>query len=121
MFDWRDYLDLANGLSDPIGTIASMQLTEASHRSAVSRAYFAAFCHARNHAVQHLGYVARHAVSDHGRLRHHFRRLGMIDVAERLDDLRAWRNEVDYNDIVPNMPSTLSDALRESAAVIHRL
>jgi hypothetical protein len=113
MFDWRDYLDLANSLGDSSGTLTTIQLSEASRRSAVSRAYFAAFCHARNCAVQHLGYVARHAASDHGRLRHHFRRLGMIDIADSLDDLRAWRNECDYNDAVPSLSSTLGDALRE--------
>jgi hypothetical protein len=118
VFDWREYLELANDLGDLQGTTITIRLSEATRRSAVSRAYFAAFCHARNYAVRHLGYVARHSTSDHGRLRHHFRRLGMVEVADSLDDLRSWRNLSDYSDVVPDLRSTLSDALRESAAVI---
>jgi uncharacterized protein (UPF0332 family) len=46
MFDWSDYLDLANELA---GDIASQTTEEAKLRSSVSRAYYAAFCKARNY------------------------------------------------------------------------
>jgi hypothetical protein len=38
-----------------------------------------------------------------------------------LRDLRQWRNACDYDDVVVGLPTMVSDALRESAAVIRRL
>jgi len=46
-FDWEQYYDLAEWLLKHPGTAAPQ---EASLRSAVSRAYYAAFCPARNFA-----------------------------------------------------------------------
>jgi len=45
-FDWADYLTLAQELADQA---ASSQSTEAKLRSAISRAYYAAFCKESNH------------------------------------------------------------------------
>ena len=121
MFDWREYLDLANSLAGQPGGAASIPFSEATSRCAVSRAYYAAFCHARNYAQQHLGYVAGNVASDHGTLRRHYLRHGMIEVAEALDRLRAQRNRCDYDNQVPSLPGMLTTALQDAAAVIQRL
>ena len=118
MFDWRDYLALAHTLGGSHGTAASLQLSEATSRCAVSRAYYAAFCHARNYAQQHLGYVSRNTPSDHGALRQHFRLHGMNTVADSLDLLRAWRNQCDYRDSVRGFRVILRDALTEADYVV---
>ena len=45
-FDWSEYLNLAQELA---GRPTSLSNEEARLRSAISRAYYAAFCKARNH------------------------------------------------------------------------
>lgn len=45
-FDWLEYLNLAQELA---GQATKPSSQEAKLRSAVSRAYYAAFCEARNH------------------------------------------------------------------------
>lgn len=102
MFDWARYLELAKELTQRASTDA---LWEAALRSAISRAYYASFCAAREYAVQNLGYVASFSAADHLSLRLHFRIQGgeWTRVANRLDDLRRWRNRCDYENRVPNL------------------
>jgi hypothetical protein len=45
----------------------------------------------------------------------------MIDVADALDNLRGWRNQCDYDDVVALLPGKVSSALGEAALVIRRL
>ena len=122
MFDWRDYLELANDLGGGTqGTVVSIQTSEATSRCAVSRAYYAAFCHARNHATAQLGFVPTNRGDDHWLLRQHFASRGRKDIANRLRRLHGWRKQCDYDDTVVNLATTVSHALREAAAVIQRL
>ena len=85
-FDWLGFLALARDLQRQAATSAE---PEPLLRSAVSRAYFAAYCHARNYARDYLKFDPREDVDDHGRLRAHLtgkkRRKG---DADRLNDLR---------------------------------
>ena len=71
---------------------------EAAKRAAVSRAYYGAFCYARNYATNNLGFVPRDDDTDHGSLRAHLRRRRRHATADHLDLLRAKRNECDYLD-----------------------
>ena len=122
MFDWRDYLALASDLSSgPIGAVVPVQISEASSRCAVSRAYYAAFCHARNHAASHLGFVPTNKGADHWLLRQHFTNRGRRDISNRLRRLHDWRKQCDYENTVVNLATTVGNALRESAEVIQRL
>jgi hypothetical protein len=97
-FNWHDYLDLARWLQTNTPPGVSI---EAAGRAAVSRAYFAAFCYARNYARDYLGFVPRDDDSDHGRLRAHLRQKRRHATADRLDILRIRRNECDYYDDLP--------------------
>jgi hypothetical protein len=45
----------------------------------------------------------------------------MHDIADALDNLRGWRNQRDYDDVVPNLAAKVTDALRDAEAVIQRL
>jgi hypothetical protein len=122
MFDWREYLELANDLgTTPVGTAVSIRGSEATGRCAVSRAYYAAFCHARNYAVTNLSYIPSNQGSDHWMLRQHFAQRGMSHVARRLRQLHGWRKQRDYDDVVPHLPVRVADALREATAVINQL
>ena len=122
MFDWRDYLALANDLGSGVqGRIVPIQTSEATDRCAVSRAYYAAFCHARNYAAAHLGFVPTNTGADHWLLRQHLERRGRKPIANRLRRLHTWRKRCDYDNVVVNLATAVTDALREAGAVIQRL
>ena len=92
-FDWQEYLQLARALAAYEPTDA---LREAALRSAVSRAYFAAFCRARNHERERRGFVPK-GVGDHGRLKNHLRTTGRRRHASLLAQLQIWREQCDYD------------------------
>jgi hypothetical protein len=93
-FDWKSLLEIARQLEKEAnqGSIH----TEALRRSAVGRAYYAVFCHARNYAVQYLGYHVKGFGDDHGSLRAHLKKSRRGGDAARLDTLRCLRNDADY-------------------------
>ena len=117
-FDWREYLSLARSLS---GQSAASYAPEAASRSAVSRAYYAAFCHARNYADDHLQFHPRNDASDHSRLRAHLSRAGMSDAADRLRDLRQWRNACDYHDTVAHLSAMVASAIVQADKIVNQL
>ena len=61
-FDWKEYLNLAYFLS---GRREKTYSPEGGYRSAVSRAYYAAFCYARNHARDRAYLLALRAYVPH--------------------------------------------------------
>jgi hypothetical protein len=62
-FSWKDFVVLAHSLARQAeGTAHSEPLL----RTALSRAYYGAFCHARNIAIQRLGFQSRGEAEDHG-------------------------------------------------------
>jgi hypothetical protein len=60
----------------------------------------------------------RHGPDDHGRLRAHLRKGKTQVLSERLDDLRQWRNECDYWDILPFDLALQASLAIESASQI---
>lgn len=93
-FNWEEYLNLARFLhrhTDP------SYAQEAAFRSLVSRAYYAAYNHALNHAVTNHSFVRTNKPQDHQRLREHYRSRGNTAMVSILDELRQWRNKCDYN------------------------
>src|SRR5262249_55085548 len=110
-FDWKDYLDLSRLFEQQA---AKALEAEAFLRTALSRAYYGAFCHARNYARDWLGFRPRNDGDDHGRLRDHLKRKKRWAVAVKLQRLREWRNECDYFDKLTFEPQeTLTSALIE--------
>ena len=99
-FDWREFLDLAYFLG---GERDIRYSQESAYRSAVSRAYYAAFCYARNYARDNEEFTPTGSPEDHRKLREHFRRRKRVNIAACLDELRRWRNDCDYEDIVNNV------------------
>lgn len=121
-FDWQENLRLARSLGVGIaGQTVSISFSEATERCAVGRAYYAAFCHARMYAVRHQGFVASGGAFDHGNLAAHFVTVGMPRVSQRLGQLRSWRNQCDYDDVVPNLSAKVRTALNYAADVIRLL
>jgi uncharacterized protein (UPF0332 family) len=121
-FDWSEYLDLARELaqqsSDP-------SLAEARLRAAISRAYYAAFCLARNHLRSRQPQLLFPTDAEiHRCVREQFQR--SLDpmskaVAAHLDRLRDWRNLADYEDTVHDLPYATQLALLAADAALAAL
>jgi hypothetical protein len=94
-FDWKEYFALAVFLENQAGAGFTV---EATTRCAVSRAYYAAFCYARNYAEAKLGYVRLKGGQDHRGVREHYKKRGMYPIANKLGTLYRWRGDCDYED-----------------------
>jgi uncharacterized protein (UPF0332 family) len=90
-FDWPEYLRLAEEL-------AQRQSDEAALRSAISRAYYAAFCCACNYLRQ-KGIPVPQGEGSHDRVWKSFKGLGrtLSNVPEKGDRLKRQRVEADYH------------------------
>ena len=108
MFDWKEFLKVAKFLKD---YNEDDIIREAALRCAVSRAYYAVFCYARNYARDNLGFVPIHKPKDHGLLREFLRSKGRTAIASSLDELRKWRNMCDYDDHVDNIETMADNTL----------
>jgi len=102
-FDWSEYFNLAQEL---VGQTATPAGQEARQRSALSRAYYAAFCQARNHLRDKEGHPLPVGGQVHAHVRDQFR--NSLDPARNqighdLNRLRIDRNKVDYDDSVPRL------------------
>lgn len=117
-FDWKEYLNLARSLQNQQGSNYSQ---EATSRSAISRAYYSAFCHARNFIRDREGFNPYNNAMDHSRVRKHFERQRKSDISDSLNELRRWRNACDYNDTVNDLSELLKDALQNAQEVIDEL
>ena len=91
---------------------------EAALRSAVSRAYYAAFCHARNYARDRHGLQLRYTADDHSLVKRHFMTRRAHGIADKLDWLRQARNKCDYEDTLSHLDTLLTMALQEAQMII---
>jgi uncharacterized protein (UPF0332 family) len=117
-FDWKEYLNLAKSLQNKQWNVYSQ---EAAFRSAVSRAYYAAFCHARNFIRDREDFIPYNNTIDHSRVRKHFERQRKFDISDNLNELRRWRNRCDYEDTVNDLSDLLEDAIQNAQEVIDKL
>lgn len=115
MFDWKEFLALAQSLA---GTEGQGYSTEAANRSAISRAYYAAFCTVREYARTRMGFQPRGDAQDHQRLTTFLRQHGQSATAMLLRDLRLWRNQCDYDTLVSGLDTITPIALRLAQQVV---
>lgn len=100
-FAWAAYLTLAEALFQARATFADQ---EACCRAAISRAYYAAFCSARNHARDNEGLTLSNTARDHQTVFVHYAQNPNAQhkaIAATLHRLRQRRNRADYDD--PNI------------------
>jgi len=118
-FEWKTYV----AVSRLLGALADENETrEALLRTALSRAYYGAFCYSRNYARDWLGFSARYDAEDHGRLRAHLKKSRRWRVSEKLERLRDWRNDCDYQDQLNFDPKMgLVSALQEADYIFSSL
>ena len=99
-FDWSEYLKPAEELA---GQTVSLVSREAKLSSSVSRAYYAAFCKARNYLRDIEGHSIPATSEAHTRVRNIFMKSPDTlrkGIGNNLDRLRLNRNKVDYEDSV---------------------
>ncbi len=97
-FDWANYLDVAKDLC---GKSNGTQLVpEAKFRCAISRAYYGAYCSARNY-LRSKGISVPTNGEGHQIVRENFYNSSNKteqQIGENLNRLRIARNKADYND-----------------------
>jgi uncharacterized protein (UPF0332 family) len=117
-FDWSQYLTLALELAGRSGCKASK---EAKLRSSVSRAYYAAFCKARNYLRDAEGHTIPSTGDAHKYVRDQFESSSDTKrkkIGVDLHRLRNSRNAADYYDFVPALNSVVQVALSRANKVI---
>ena|SRR2546423_11209069 len=105
-FDWSNYLDLARELKRQ-GAVHSSR--EAESRSSISRAYYAAFCKARNYLRDRKHLTLSEGAEVHTEVQKEFLRSNdrrLKEVGENLNRLRTYRNRADYQDIFARLNDT---------------
>lgn len=113
MFDWHDYLKLAESLRDVGDSLPS----EAAKRSAISRAYYACF----GHICQ---FERRERNFDHGKLDVHSALITHLsqrrkqNIARGLRELRNWRNDADYKQELANVDELCVQAVERANTLI---
>jgi len=135
-FCWKNYFSLAKELAEATED-------EACLRSAISRAYYAAFCNARNHMARVFhnpmpGRDERNGMSAHTYLILYYKGVflrGMIrakkinvdprkmSIGKDLDVMRIERERVDYDDYVDRLErikSITEDVLIRSERVVSK-
>lgn len=120
-FDWSDFLKLAESLAR--AERASV-LEEAALRSAVSRAYYAAFCASRNHARDLGEIILTGLARDHGIVKDHYKHSGVRDyqkIGTWLERLRDNRNCADYDDDLRGNLKSLTHSSLAQARNVFRL
>ena len=90
-FDPVDFLKIADELA--------LRPDEASHRTAISRAYYGAFLLTRERLLLIIPALVKYRLSPeiHRALVVELRRRGRRDIADRLRELRRMRNISDYD------------------------
>jgi len=120
-FDWTEYLNLAQDLA---GQKVAPPTKEAKSRSAISRAYYAAFCKARNHLRDKEGCLIPCTGDAHRIVRDTFKdspdsRRKKIGV--NLNRLREDRRKADYDDSMKSLPDITRIALIKSDQIVTEL
>jgi|LSQX01.1.fsa_nt_gb uncharacterized protein (UPF0332 family) len=117
-FQWFHFLDIAQFLLDNTDKVNK----EAAHRSAISRAYYAAFCYAKYYAKDNSGFIPENTADDHIKLREYFRASGQKDVVRNLQRLREWRNSSDYDDPSYEANEQIArEAIKQAETLIKKL
>jgi uncharacterized protein (UPF0332 family) len=120
-FIWADFLTLAASLQQN-PTIPGPE--EASLRTAISRAYYAAFRSARDLAQAKEGFLPSGTGQYHGRVQQHFR--NQTDHIHRkigadLGRLCDNRRKADYEGAVRRLPSVAQLSVQMAGAILNRL
>ncbi|PKL60389.1 MAG: DNA-binding protein [Methanomicrobiales archaeon HGW-Methanomicrobiales-4] len=116
-FNWNEYLLLAQYLN----TNNAFNYPEALQRSAVSRAYYAAFCSAKEYAEIKFKIKFSSDSDVHQDVRKTFKKNQRDDISDSLNDLRILRNKCDYQNDVQNLHAIAKRAIQLADDIISDL
>lgn len=98
-FQWIEFLEVARFLQHRSqGSVQYTFSQEAAIRCSVSRAYYSAFCHARNYARHKGWFIPTGHGSDHQNLITKLKINKKQLSAQKLHSLKKWRRFCDYDD-----------------------
>ncbi|MGH8060007.1 MAG: hypothetical protein ACREOH_22690 [Candidatus Entotheonellia bacterium] len=120
-FDWGQYLTLAQEL---VGQDVRSAGQEARQRAAISRAYYAVFCQARNYLRDQQGRQTPVGGQVHAYVRQQFRDSPNPEhnhIGHHLNRLRIDRNKVDYEDTIAGLQLMAQADLLPAAQVLSLL
>lgn len=118
-FNWKEYLNVAQLLSD--SGQKEIVNKEAAYRSAISRAYYAAFRYAVRYACEKLQFTPSKNREDHERVRNLLKARKMGEVASMLSELCKWREQCDYDDSVENIDQFVKSSMRNANDIFNSL
>jgi uncharacterized protein (UPF0332 family) len=116
-FNWNEFYRLAVHLNND----HSFDCGEAIQRTIVSRAYYAAFCMAREVLEQKYKIIVPRSVDSHNYVRLEYKKLGRDDINASLRDLRKYRNCCDYNNNVKDLHELAKQSLEIAKEIITNL
>lgn len=119
-FNWGEYLNLAQFL-ETNGNYFSQVIQEAAYRSTVSRAYYAAFCYAREYVCNNYGFTPTNTGRDHKLVRDKLYNIGSNHIANRLRVLHRWRKQCDYDNRVNHVSDMAKNAIKEALIIFNDL
>ncbi len=120
-FDWSAYFNLAQELARKP---ARSPRKEALLRTAISRAYYAAFIQARNYLRDTEGHLISASSDVFIYVKNEFYNssdLARKAIGKKLNLLRRYRNKADYDDTLANLPAVTQEALKLAKQIITAL
>ena len=114
-FNWQNYLNLARELAQ--------RPDEAAQRSAISRAYYAAFCSVRVHLEEKGVFISTMGQDSHTLVWKEFQNKGKTETAiyQNGHRLKNRRKQADYDHTVDKLPDVVTVALHEAETIFHWL
>jgi len=116
-FDWSAYYVLAEYLADPGSSVPDR---EAALRSAISRAYFAAYRTLRNHLYETKNYRPSRDREDHREVRDWLMNHRCGGIAEDLRRLASRRGMADYDNEIGNLEKETQAALMLAQDILEK-
>lgn len=115
MFEWGKFFQLAEELSDRNG--------EEYKRTAISRAYYSAFHHAKNFLEKKGLFYNNREMSVHMLVWQRFEKLGREyrKIYIKGDRLKEKRTKADYEKEIDNIDKLTQNALREANDIIEQI
>lgn len=122
-FNWKDYLQLAKSLFAPLKSISGAStLIDARLRSAVSRAYYAAYNQALAYTKSECGYTPGKSKDNHHGVRMVLKSCPKtVALAEVLGQLHWWRKRADYDGTFADLKEKASRAIKDAQKCIDEL
>jgi len=117
-FHWSHYLLIARELYAEAATTAH---EEANWRCSISRAYYAAFHHARYKLSDKWDIPISHSAIAHAQVPNFFKQKNEGDIAKKLRRMRIARNGADYDDQMANLRRIARDTLKLAKEVVEDL